>query len=456
MTGTARWLAAILVAGLLLRLGTWWFLQPSPLVLDESDYYTRAARLAEGREILAEGKRPPGFVWYLAAFLAVFGPSVEVARAASVAAGSLIPWLTWLLGRRFGGDRTGLVAAAMMAAYPNLVLYSPSLWSEQVYIPLALGAIVLAASTAGPGRAAVAGALLGGAALTREVGVFLGACCAAWAVPWRNLGSPGRWSRALLLSLALAGVVAGWTIRQNRESDDVALVTHTRWMNLYIGNVSPPSVQEGAERGPTWAGPSYWDGYARYRSLGKTPAEREAAARPQVLQAVRSRMPWWLLEKAHEMLPRAAAPGSLPAARLLLRPDDGGWGKRMAYSTRVDGTAWEPTRSVLAHAAVAAWALLFPLAAAGLVLSAGRPGWSILVVFLAAHLLPVVVTFGCSRFRLPLVPVLAVLAAWLLAEWRTAWGRAGAPRRITAVLAAGAAAMVVASGWWVVARPQWV
>jgi hypothetical protein len=56
---------------------------------------------------------------------------------------------------------------------------------------------------------------------------------------------------------------------------------------------------------------------------------------------------------------------------------------------------------------------------AGLVLLPGAPGRRLLIILLAYHLAIHAVTFGMTRFRLPMVPFLVVAAAPLLTR---PWG----------------------------------
>jgi len=142
VTSSRRSLWIILAVGLVVRLLVLWFVQPSRLAYDELDYYSRAAALTEGRFVLDEGKRPPLTVWYYRGLLAVFGVSPVVPRIANVLLGCVTIAIAWALGRRFGNERTGLVAGLIVAVYPNLVLFSVSLWSECLYLPLALGSLL--------------------------------------------------------------------------------------------------------------------------------------------------------------------------------------------------------------------------------------------------------------------------------------------------------------------------
>ena len=111
-----------------------------------------------------------------------------------------------LLGRRAEGERTGLLAAGIAAAYPTLIAADGSLMSETLYGVLVeaglLAALRLLDRPSLP-MALALGALIGLAALTRARGAALP--CAAGAPrmparpPRRRAGGCGCWRPAPLL-----------------------------------------------------------------------------------------------------------------------------------------------------------------------------------------------------------------------------------------------------------------
>ena len=67
---------------------------------------------------------PPLFLYGIRSVAAVAGMSEVALRAIPLAAGLLLPYLVWRVGRRVAGDGTALVAAAVAALAPTLVQYS--------------------------------------------------------------------------------------------------------------------------------------------------------------------------------------------------------------------------------------------------------------------------------------------------------------------------------------------
>jgi 4-amino-4-deoxy-L-arabinose transferase-like glycosyltransferase len=128
--------------------------------------------------------------------------------------------LIGLLGRRLGGDRLGLVAAAIAAVYPVLVTADASLMSETFYGLFVVLALLLAyrlIDRPHPRRALALGAVIGLAALTRGEGLLL---LPLLAIPlaWRG-GRAGRAPRVAAACIGVVVVVAPWTARNYLEVD---------------------------------------------------------------------------------------------------------------------------------------------------------------------------------------------------------------------------------------------
>lgn len=141
------------------------------------------------------------------------GPVAELHRGVSCLCGATVVVLVGLLGRRIGGWRVGLVAAAVAALYPHFIVEDGDLLSEPLYGAL-VGALLLLSYrfTERPTRrrALALGVLVGFIALTRVE--------ALWFVPvlllaltWK--AGPDRLRLSILAVLGVLLVTAPWTVR---------------------------------------------------------------------------------------------------------------------------------------------------------------------------------------------------------------------------------------------------
>jgi 4-amino-4-deoxy-L-arabinose transferase-like glycosyltransferase len=127
-------------------------------------------------------------------------------RVVSCVLGASAIVLIGMIGRRVGGPRVGLIAALVAALYPALWMLDSSLRSESLYLPLIALVLLLAYRVRDrPGwrRAALLGAVIGLAALTRSEALLL----VPLLLPWRQ---------PKLAAAVVAGcfvVVAPWLVR---------------------------------------------------------------------------------------------------------------------------------------------------------------------------------------------------------------------------------------------------
>jgi 4-amino-4-deoxy-L-arabinose transferase-like glycosyltransferase len=197
--------------------------------------------------------RPPLFPAALAAVYKIVGVSSastrwEAGRLLEAALGALTVALIGLVALRLWGRRAGLMAAAIAAVYPPLVLVGSSLMSESLFIPLVLAAVLAAVrareSERGWRWAALSGALIALGALTRGNGIAL-------AVPLGFLvwsSRPRLQRSALVVPLALlaaaALTLAPWTVRNaSAFGEFVPITTETGYatagtFNGFVANRS--------------------------------------------------------------------------------------------------------------------------------------------------------------------------------------------------------------------------
>jgi 4-amino-4-deoxy-L-arabinose transferase-like glycosyltransferase len=196
------------------------YLQPFPLY-DPGTLVPRQTNLepfVTGHTRISTAEKPPLFPAYLALWVKLGLSSFRWNMVASSLLGTGTVVTVGLIARRVGGVRVALVAAAVAALYPGLVLLDGSVRSESLYVLLVALAVLAAyrlVDRPSPWRAAVVGVALGLAALTRAEAVLLLVLLAAPAV-WLAPHHLSRRERLRLLAAVLAGcavLVVPWLAR---------------------------------------------------------------------------------------------------------------------------------------------------------------------------------------------------------------------------------------------------
>ena len=188
---------------------------------DASFYHSAANLIAQGhfyeRRIFGHAYQtalhPPLYSLVLSVVALLGGVHLLPQRLVGLLLGPMSVALIGVLGKRIGGERTGLIASGLAAVYPPFMTADGSVMSEPLYVLLVLVALLLASDLVrAPGlrRSAAIGAVIGLTVLTRTDGVFL-VPLLAWPAVWRP--AAGRFGRVLAVAGAAALVVAPWVIR---------------------------------------------------------------------------------------------------------------------------------------------------------------------------------------------------------------------------------------------------
>ncbi len=374
------------------------------LVGDEPSWIELARRL--GRPAVAFSPfrsdlifYPPVYPYFVGVLTRAFGSSQAVLWAQALL-GALLVAAVGRAGALAFGRRAGLVAATAAAFWPELVWFSTHFWSETVFLVLLWWAIErsLAADARGSTRAAaLAGLLWGLTALTRELALYLVPIVGLWMLrPSREGGetawarfrpSAGSTSRVAALGLATVLTIAPWTVRNALVFRAFIPVSTMGGLNLWQGNATLGHLQI-------------------YEVLGGigSPVEQDRYCRRMAWQTIAARQPTWVFEKLAEQMPEFWKPGSevldhyggreacgpLPAARLA------------------------PLELVLVPPYLAA-VFLFVVGLARVRFCGGA---GLLLLVLAAYNAAHVVSYATTRFRLPVMPVVFMVAAAAVIGWR--------------------------------------
>lgn len=413
MTSRTRlWLAVVLVvaAGVRIAWSVYAARPPSQSLHDPNFYLLYGEQIARGHGyVVPFGQGPTAYypvgypiVLGIVDFLLIHTVGdhpIGAAAAVNVVCGVAAVGLVFLIGRRLASDAVGLVGAALTALYPNLVYHTAAALTETVFNAVFLLFVFLVVSAPWTQRQferrrlVALGAVLGACVLIRPVAApLVGALLVAW------LLAGFGWRRALLHASVIVGVAAlvvlPWVVRNLRVMHAVTLSTNT-------GDNLCMSRHVGASGTFDFNGNACFIGFENVpRPEGET--ERDARNRRLAVDFVRDH------------------PGE--EAKL--------WFKRLYQTFRADWDGvWavesygdsafmsDSTRQTLRWLGTDYYLATVALSAVGCVLVARRRErrdgrWVFVpLAIVAIVVVPVVTTFGDTRFKVPALPLFALLAA---------------------------------------------
>jgi 4-amino-4-deoxy-L-arabinose transferase-like glycosyltransferase len=388
----AVWLA--MAAGLVLRLAFgfgYWI--GKPLTHDEREYLALAQNLATGRGFTypaaAPGEpeperfgRAPVYPLYLALVDIASGPLplLPAIKAAQAAVGTVGIWLIAVIAGRVAGRRGANAAAWIAAVYPPLVWTPAYVFSETLYMALALANVIAADRAIAPGARATrwlwCGLVGGVAALTRPAHLFFLLLLGFYLLVRR------RSMAALVVAAGALITVAPWTLRNWQEYGRPILIASEGGITFWTGN-HPLSSGEG-----------------------------DMAANPAVKRDNQR------LRAAHPGLsPEALEPIYYREAFAAIARDPAGWAGLLARKVFYTIVPIGPSYTLHSPRYVIASVVSYvSLLIAGVIggIAVWRAGqWPVtLGLLLGSALLVCVVFFPQERFRIPVIdPALMVLAA---------------------------------------------
>jgi hypothetical protein len=356
---------------------------------------------------------PPLYPYFTAVLYRAFHTLVAVKWVQAVLGAMVVP-AVGRVGRLTFGRRAGLVAAGAVAVYPDFVWFSTHFWSETLFIVLLWWGLErllrcdAAGATGATGAAGVAGVLWGLAALTRELSLYLSPVVVLW------LLRHGRatWKRTAAFVLCLVLTVAPWTVRNAVVFRAFIPVSTMGSLNLWQGNTTLTHLQI----------------YGVLATVGGT-VEQDRYCRRAAYEAIRARQPWWIFEKLAEQMPEFWRAGSEIADDLVGRTSCG----RLPVATVVAVEA----------VVVGPYLVVLPLFLVGLARVRWTAGGWLLLLLLAAYNLAHVVALATTRYRLPVLPVVLLVAAAAVVEGRKGGLAPLRGWRLTLLLALGVLAALV-------------
>ncbi len=428
MMSESRWrlgLSTILGVGALLRLVVFlgsrdWIVFRLP-VLDAGFYHQSAVDLIAGSWPGAEPYfMGPLYTYVVASFYALLGADPIVVRVAQMLLGLVGIWLTARVGRSVFGPSAGLVSAGLM------VVYGPFVFYEQLTLMttfLVVGALALL-------DRALALRDGGGWITAAALGLVAGALCGfrlaslVYLVPIGLLLGFGaiRTARAWAAVAILVVMLLPFTVHNVKSGSRALLTTNLGW-NLYIGN--------GENAAGMFAYPNAWE--AESDPTGRNFASRLSGRRLSADETNR----FWIDRTLAE---NRDAPGRV--ATLLAR--------KLAFVVQSEEIPQNESFRFFrvnvptARVASVGWWFVFPVGILGVFARCHTRRLKLATVGFA--LVPIVICmafFVTSRYRLPAVPFLIVLAGGAIGGLFDSRVRAARSYRIGAMLAAATAVLLL-------------
>jgi len=404
-----RWLGVVLIVATVVRVVWVLYAAREPVgIYDPHWYEMLGVRIANGDGYTLPGGDPTAYysVGYPAALAGAvwFAQHTPLSDNVPVAAGLLnsafavaTVALIGMIGRRLAGWRVGIGAAALAALFPSQIFYTAAILSETLFNFLLVASLAILvwrrSDQLGMHRLLTAGLVLGLAALTRPVALFVVPFAAlAW---WlAHTGWRTALRRALALGLGIMIVLVPWAIRNwVRMGEPIAIATSTG-DNLCIGH-NPEATGAFQLTEPCLVG-------VPNRVTTEEELERD--------ETLRTRAVDYFLDHPQREIPLLWWRGFYT-----YRTDDDGLDAVESYGD--DEFIGSRMRDVLATVANAFYFGVLALAAVGAVAlwSRARAGRMLYFAWLAAMAASPLAFFGDPRFKVPFALLCVVPAAVTMA-----------------------------------------
>src|SRR3954453_11610654 len=212
---------------------------------DQLWYFERAVGLLNGEGYVVQGQPtafwPGGYPAFLAGLFAVFGPDIEVAKAANLVLSAVAMAFVYRISRRAAGSEgPAKVALVLAVLYPTLIFYTELLYSEPLFMALMLAGIDLLLGAEERRRRwigiAAAGVCFGLASLVKTQALLLPALLIGGAFAPRRIGFRQAVLTGLVAYAACLAVIAPWTLRNWVVLGQPVLISTNGGFNLYMGN----------------------------------------------------------------------------------------------------------------------------------------------------------------------------------------------------------------------------
>lgn len=401
-------LAGITAVAAILRLGWARYANHRPEGLfDPARYLGYANAIADGDGMVewtghATAYYPPGYPWFAGIVTWLGSPLPLQPWTTILIVQALIGAGTCLLGARIAGELRGrtaaVIAAAVLALYPNLIFHSGVMLGETLFNALFLGFLAVLVPMVRTGERhgrnmVAAGLLLGLAVMVRPISLAVLPVVAL--VFWlrdRDLRSVLRTTG--IITLLVLVCIAPWTIRNSIRMGSLVPISTNTGENLCIGNH------------PDADGAFTLSEHCRFGDVLASPADEVEVDRKKTRYAIGrivrdpGRQVWLVWRRFWFTWVRDGDHDGIVAAQ--------------SYNT--DRWMNPDIERPLIRLADTAYVLVLVAAAGGAVRSVRRRRPEDLLVLGATIMIAAVplAFFGDSRFKVPAIPLLIVIAAGIV------------------------------------------
>lgn len=437
-----RWLAVVLLLGMIVRLAVWLAFAGMPVqIVDAQDYDRLAVALVETGEYQTpagtpSSLRPPLYAWCVATVYRGFGvQNYEPVRLGQAGLGLLTVVLVFLIGQKVFSERVGLVAAALYCFYPSGIAFHNLILSETLFtllVALATWLTLEASSRRAASLFLVVGVILGLGALTRSIlwlyVPLLGLFVLGWGMPSRTR----RVAATALLGIGFAITIAPWAYRNTQVQRTFTLIDVMGGRNVMMGNYEHTPLERSWATIETVQGDDSWIHVLRRHEgslQGLTQGQIDKRAMRYGIAFILDH-PGLTLQRT---VVRAFNFWQLDRS-LLAGLQAGFW-----------GAVSKPQWLMIAVVVVGGYVLLAWAGIWGIALAEPREG-RFHALLLMNLLFPWIVhagIFAHSRYHLPLMPLVAVYAAFALVAGRRRWQEVGPLSRWLA----GGGCLLLSLGW---------
>lgn len=411
-------LGAVVLGALAVRVVYLWQYRSCPLFefpIMDPDYHDQWARdFAAGRSFM-EGEpyfRAPLYPWFLGVCYKLSGGSYLFPRVVQIVLGATSCGLVFLLARFFYSRAAAAASGAVAATFWLFVYFENELLIVPliVFLDLLLLWLLASALTGGSRTALVAGGFVTGlSAIARPNILLFGLAACLWLLFFDSTSRERfrmRWKKGLVGALLFGGAclvpILPVTVRNVVEGDDLVLISSQGGVNFYIGNNAASDGTTAVVPG-TRAG--WWEGYRDTIAMAETAEGRNLEP---------SEVSRHFFGKAFEFIRQK------PREWFDLTCRKAGY-----FFNRAEFTNNQPIRffaerfGPIVRLLPIGFGVIAPLSLLGLFLCLKRfrrtfPLWGFCLVYTAS----IIAFFICTRFKMPAVPVLIILACgavqWLV------------------------------------------